>query len=305
MEDAIDFLEDERSSLDLLPLVERRERAAKGEAGRLLLWLWNSVDQRNRVEGGTCTVLCWFLYAEDLESYVWKWILMEAEDCKANKLSGEENLRWRHQPLGSVVSAHLAWSEDGTANSALKPVIKAEELFGSTRRLSRTVPLVGIRVVLARALRAIGSLPCNPALYERCMKCIHSLDFAEWSLTENIAQAYLYPPTRLDPELFIKAVWSTYPGKNTYNQDDSLKKPTAQNAYGNSMTRAAFVSRLRGDDDNAEYLGDILQRHFPVVWKVRAKVGADLASDTKLQHSIASALEAGRDLTPYSTSAAL
>jgi len=80
LQDAQAFLQRSKDLLDPLPHKDARAKAAELGAGRILLWLWKH-RAGMRMEGVNeelCTPLCWFLHAEGLEDFVWRWIIMEA-----------------------------------------------------------------------------------------------------------------------------------------------------------------------------------------------------------------------------------
>lgn len=137
------------------------------------LQFWNRrADLRNSELGSDfCDHLCYFLHPEGLDEFIWRWIVLEAESLKATRITEHEPLwgdriRWSHRLLGGLVKAHSTWSEDGTANSAIRQFEAAVRIFGYNGRLSKTVALIGGGVVITRVLTNDYCQPCDPTLFD-------------------------------------------------------------------------------------------------------------------------------------------
>jgi len=142
--------------------------------------------------------------------------------------------------------------------------------------------MVAANTVMSRLLKTTDLLPCDAELFDKVASTLPWVHASKWASGKDYAQLLLYHPTRPDPRPFFKMTYETYHGDNPDNHDRTLKRQPAQNAMGTQILRAAYLSRLYGDDHHTEYLGKIVQAYFKHNWRARAKVFADYSEDPKL-----------------------
>ena len=120
LDDAQVFLKQSQDAIKGPPLAARREAAAKVGASHILLWLWDQPLQNQQCPRELGGILCWFIQAEGLEDYIWKWLEVAARSNKAlhsaqARRGNEKALYRRLDLLASLIQAHIDWTEDGTA----------------------------------------------------------------------------------------------------------------------------------------------------------------------------------------------
>ena len=138
----------------------------------MLFWLQGQPQHHSEVSEEIARPLCWFIHAEGREDHIWEWLEIVARSYKTSSAyesakascSWGDRIRWTHHLLAGLISAHLAWAKDYTANSAVKQFDKALKTF--KRDLNKTIPMVGTRVALSRALKEGRRPPCDAARYE-------------------------------------------------------------------------------------------------------------------------------------------
>lgn len=177
LEDARVVLDGMRRSLDDLPRSLQREKAADAHAGRILLWMWNNREVLPFSDIGQdfANALTWFLVAEDLEEFVWEWLLLEAQAVKDQRRGNFEDywstrLRWCQHLLGGFTCAQAYWTNDGVGsgtNAAIRTYLRAAEAFGPHSSFARTVSLVGSATVVDQLLKKQDVDPCDPVLLNR------------------------------------------------------------------------------------------------------------------------------------------
>jgi len=190
---------------------------------------------------------------------------------------------------------HISWAEDRTADSGIRQYLKAVSIFGPGRPLAKTVPMVAANTVMSRLLKTNGLLLCDAELFDKVVSTLPWVHASKWASGKDYAQLLLYHPTRPIPRPFFKMTYETYHGDNPDNHDHTLKRQRAQDAMGTQILRAAYLSRLYGDNHHTEYLERIVQAHFKHNWRARAKVFANYSEDPELKHLVEAAERAGRD----------
>lgn len=143
LSDANRFLWSKRRELEPLPLPERREKAARAGAGRILSWIWNNRETfpLEEISGSFARVLVWFLHAEDLEEFIWDWIILEVQDMQLQGIIDRDVgegaryfLGWCQRLLAGLVEADFLWSVDGSADAAILRFLRAVKHFGPQSR---------------------------------------------------------------------------------------------------------------------------------------------------------------------------
>jgi len=303
VEDVQSFLSRSRAAIEALPAEERRKEAAQLGAGRVLLWLWNRRETlriesfREQTHKAFFEDLCWFLHAEDLEAFIWKWVILEAEALRAERAREINalpcrNLRWTNYLLGSLATAHLRWQD--TAHSAILQLQRMIPLLGPGKPLEWTASYLGAAVEINRALRERGRPACSVERFDWYLSSLSLWHAAKRARDQDFARLLLYHPTRPDP---MPTLWLAQRAisQGTGTRYSTFFSPTGErtkkehrNAAGTQLLRAAYLFTLFGNTEHAGYLEELVQRHHDVVWQAHQKTLEDLSQEQKLQFLIRS-----------------
>ncbi|KAI7343272.1 hypothetical protein KC354_g15760 [Hortaea werneckii] len=299
LSDANRFLWTKRRELEPLPLPESREKAARVGAGRILLWVWNNPDTfpLEEISGSFANVLVWFLHAEDLEEFIWDWIILEAQNMQslgmidrggggggAGAGGSHHPLQWCHRLLRGLVEADFLWSVDGSSDAAVRRLLRAVDQFGPQSRYSNTVRLVAPGFGVEKMVKSSHDKhTCDVALFERLL-----LELQKWQPVHSQpvferAHLMLYHPTHADATSWFDIVYDVYNGRDRCNQDRFSSTEGARKYWGEQILRAAHILRIKGDDHKAAYLELVLQKEFPRTWAKLNEIMDQFGEDVRLQ----------------------
>ncbi|KAF7190979.1 hypothetical protein HII31_07671 [Pseudocercospora fuligena] len=273
----------EHLKAQLLPLAleERREAAAKTDAGRkILLWLWTEYgsDPAAFLHTGKARIgpdLCWFLLAQGLEEYLWKWIEREIPSAAdLNNFSDLENERqrllWTGPLLAGLLQAHYEWATDASLDVALKAFKKAREAFsvyGERGDKFVEIPFWTMSKITQ------DDFTCDASLYEILIdfhnksKSLHR-DLHLWRF--RFGALALNRPSNPDPEAFLQWFRQFTPKvMRRYH-------PKARNANAAYMMKAAYILRHQMRADEATELERFVEKEARQVWSNRRKTLEDL-----------------------------
>ncbi|KAI7230726.1 hypothetical protein KC330_g6792 [Hortaea werneckii] len=294
LSDAKGFLWTKRKELEPLPLPERREKAARVGAGRILLWIWNQRETfpLGEIGGSFAIVLVWFLYAEGLEEFIRDWIILEAQNVQsldtANRGGGaggsHHSLEWCHQFLGGLTQADIKWSVDGSSNAAVCRFLKAVNHFGSQSRYPNTVGLVipGTCIV-TRVISSHDKHTCDVVLFERLLAGLQKWQPVNSQSIFKRAHLLLYHPTQADGTPWFDIVYDAYNGRNSFDRDIFSNKKIHRRFWGKQTLRAAHILRIKGNNHKATYLELVLQKEFPHTWAKLDEIMVQFREDARSQ----------------------
>lgn len=126
-----------RARVEALPYEDRRELGAEGRVGgKCLKWLWenDSKSWKSTIGDSFVIDLCWFLHAEDLQTFIDEWIAIEIREGVETKAAGSPTmLRGTSHIIARLLlgqtAAKRSWSKESTWDSALEYVqSKAKDL---------------------------------------------------------------------------------------------------------------------------------------------------------------------------------
>jgi hypothetical protein len=250
-----------------------------------------------------CVALCWFLRAEGREEDAWDYLTAESKARRLVLLSGMTPSTWNHHLLGGIINAHIAWSSDRSADSAIMQLKRAVNSLGTSQDSQNKVGFVASTMALGRNLGGKHPLKCSPDLYD----WYHDNMFV-WTKDREIirlksAEHMLFHPTRADGLPWYEMVENHVLGAaDTYIYGKS--HPSAEQGRRNVRwiftVRAAYILRLQGDHARADWLDEIVERHHKPVWIKYDNTTRDFDADPSLQHVRDAAAAAGRygDLDP-------
>ncbi|KAI7084091.1 hypothetical protein KC356_g7035 [Hortaea werneckii] len=278
---------------------EKREKAARVGAGRILLWIWNHRETipLGKIGDLFAIVLVWFLHAEGLEEFIWDWIILEAQNLKSlgifvrggaggggGRVGGSHpSLIWCHNLLAGLVRADFSWSADGSSDAAILRFLRAVEHFGPQSRLPKTVGLVTSGVCVEKiAISSHGRHMCDVTLFERLFAEVHN--WQPFHPKRVIAQAnlLLYHPTKANGSSWFDVIYDRYNGPNRLGKYP-LRNMEKRISWGKNTLRAAQILDIKGEESKAAYLDNIFQRHFSDVRPELDKTSDGFKDDVRLQ----------------------
>ena len=293
--DANRFLWTKRKELQPLPLPEKREKAARVGAGRILLWIWNQRETfpLEEISGSFATVLVWFLHAEGLEEFIWDWIILEAQNMQSLGMidrggggGGHHSLEWCHHLLNGLVEADFSWSVDGSSDAAVRRFLSAVDHFGPQSRYPNTVRLVTPgHSVQCMVTSSHDKRTCDVTLFERLL-----VESQKWQLLRSRrvfkrAHLMLYHPTQADGTPWFDIVYDVHNGRNLLVEylPSFSNRRRAEKFLGKQTLRAAHIMRIQGDNLKAAFLELFVQKNFSNSWAQLEEILVQFREDARLQ----------------------
>lgn len=288
--DAYHALKATKQRLEPLPLDERWKQAAQAGAGRILAFLWDKREEAPKMEVSADLVdtVCWFLHAQGLEGFFWRWFELEQKKNLAIATTHYETVafskaHWAGRLLGSLISVRIEWASDGNLDSALREYFA---MIGRVKKIDPVAfPIVAPTVVLERALSRTDTPPCDARLFDRFVRTrtltskpgLHRRDLI-------IAQLLLYHPTLPNPGPLLTAARRYH--DSLESEGFRGRRQAARNSFGQNLLRASYLLRLQGENDDADWLHSVVEQHHNEVWTQRTRILKHFKRDPKLHHLI-------------------
>ncbi|GAB1733246.1 hypothetical protein NU195Hw_g8453t1 [Hortaea werneckii] len=280
-----------KTNIEALPKPQKREKAARVGAGRILLWIWNHRETLplREIRQPFANVLVWFLHTEGLEEFIWNWIILEVQNVQSQNTgerSGPQNfeaLSWCDRLLGGLVAADASWSSDGSLNGAVLRLLKAAEHFGPQSPYRDLVSLISGGSCAEALVQSRRGATCDPVLFEQLVAAAPIWGRHLEAPASRRPKLFLYHPTKPDGVLWFHIVYDVFNHLSAPEELPSRRTKRGRVSWRNHTLRAAYILRLAGDDSKATYLEEILRKHFSDVRPAPDIILNGFRDDVRLQ----------------------
>ena len=243
---------------------QRENAASYHVGGRVLHWLFNQtpvIQDELSCDRDFVDVMCYFIVAEQREDFIWKYLELHPETTDGFV---------PHQWLGGLARAHWDWT--GSVEQPLLVLRKA------LQRFNRSQSLISLMTVLRKLCHSDTLQPYDPALFD--MLITSELGDTKHIAQRKRAQTLLYHPTSADAKSFLEWIQQNPTDINAVMS----ARPANKNHTCTLMIRAAYITRLRGFEEDARWLESIVETRNPAVWRARDWIVDRCKDDPKLTH---------------------
>jgi hypothetical protein len=187
-----------------------------------------------------------------------------------------------------IINAHLAWSPDDTANSAIvkfRNDLDSEDL-GTTLRV---VGIAGADLKIRKRILRDTVPACKLDLFDWFHD--YHIEYCSQKMRRAAhAKLSLYHPTNADPVPMLEYV--KHKTEHAQRVQPQLPKQSETKWVAAYLLRTCFLLRLRDQVSDAQWLESYVQEHFPKAWEVRDQWFYFTARDPKLQYLLKGKLNA-------------